>query len=704
LKLIEYMRFSFSKKLILFYITLLSISTLVIGVTGYFIAKDALKKKGEIILKNSVVMAMDIIRIQHEKVDKGLVGIAPAQEKIRNILLGPKLSDGTRKLHRRIDLGEHGYFIIYNLKGDEVMHPVLEGQNVWNVKDLKNKQRFLVQEQIYLALHGGGFMYYSWVLPGTEKIEEKISYGQYFPEWQWVVVATAYNVDFDHSSDYILLITLTLSILVIIVLSVIIFRYVNSVTKPVIDVAKGMEKVASGEFEKIGVQSSRDEIELLVDGYNDMIVSLDSAGKAIDKKNRYISYLAYNDEMTSLMNIHGLKSFVNDRINSGCGNAYLVQFDISGLKVINSTMGYEQGNEVLKLIGKYFLDTYSESQKAGRTSSNEFTVWLENVEKERIEAKVQAITESVKFFIEQNGYGQIMNMHRIMAKFPDHGSTFEELYEKTITALKVSKDRNDLSLQIYRDDMSLAVKNEVRMKRHLRNALKDHDFAAVYQKQVDHLTGAVVGVEALARWESEDLGFISPAVFVPAISQMNLIREFSEYIINTVLGNYDKLKEKYGNDVGVSLNISPSFFVDKNFYEIIKNAITSHEVPHEKVTLEITEDVFISDFDSISSTIDKLHALGIRIAIDDFGTGYSSLNYLTKISFDEMKIDKIFIDRIIEDPRAFQLLEKLCDIAEVYGYDLVAEGVETEDQLQKIKATPLRIIQGYYYSKPEPLD
>ena len=127
-------------------------------------------------------------------------------------------------------------------------------------------------------------------------------------------------------------------------------------------------------------------------------------------------------------------------------------------------------------------------------------------------------------------------------------------------------------------------------------------------------------------------------------------------------------------------------------------------IPPFKLTVEITEDVFISDFENVREKINDLHRLGIRVSIDDFGTGYSSLNYLTQIKFDEMKIDKSFINKIIEEPNSFKLLEIICNIANIYGYDIVAEGVETQQQLEKILTTPLRIIQGYVFSKPEPLE
>jgi EAL domain-containing protein (putative c-di-GMP-specific phosphodiesterase class I) len=241
------------------------------------------------------------------------------------------------------------------------------------------------------------------------------------------------------------------------------------------------------------------------------------------------------------------------------------------------------------------------------------------------------------------------------------------------------------------------------MGNHLHKALKNHEITVYYQSKINFETKKVVGVEALARWKSEELGFVPPNIFIPAITKLNLMNEFGSYMIDQVLGSYKKIQKKYGEDVSVSINISPANFMDSKFYSRLKETVLHYQVPPEKVILEITEDVFISDYDGICDIITKVHNLGIRVSIDDFGTGYSSLNYLTNMNFDEMKIDKSFIDQIIDDEKVFKLFQILCNIAEVYGYDIVAEGVETKKQLEKIKETSLKVIQGYLFSKPEPL-
>ena len=701
----KHYRLSFTSKLILYFIISLCISTIAVGLTGYLIARNELNKKGEQILKNSVIQALYLIKSKYSQAEAGLLSAASAQENVKQILSGPLDStNGTRSLHHNIDLGENGYFIIYDSAGNEVMHPTIEGQNVWTVTDLKDKSYLLVQDQIEQAKNGGGFQYYYWTLPYSRAIEPKIAYSSYFAPWDWIVVASAYEVDFSQGADSIFLILISLILLLVFTVSSIIAGYIKRASQPIIDVSKGMTDVIRKIYNPVEKTFTNDDVDKLIDGYNHMIDSLVTAEEDIKRKSEYITFLAYHDDLTELPNRHGLESHITRRIENGCTTGYMIQADILGLKIINSTLGFEQGDNLLRIIGAYLLKLNNPDIYAARTSSNEFTLWAENRSFTDMQQHIYELREAVKQHVNENGYGQIVDMYLSMSIYPSDGTSFRELYEKTTMAMKLSKDNNDLSITRYQEEIRLSLENELSMRRYLTKALETREITAYYQKQVDYVSSKVVGVEALARWNSEELGFVSPAVFIPAINQLNLVSSFSNYMIDHVLGDYTRLIHKYNSEITVSINISPSFFMDKNFYANLQTALKKNPVPPGKLTLEITEDIFITDFDLITEKINDLHKLGVRISIDDFGTGYSSLNYLTRMNFDEMKIDKSFINKIIEEPKSFQLFEILCNIAEIYGYDIVAEGVETELQLEKIKSTSLRIIQGYLFSKPEPLD
>ena len=695
---------TFAGKLILIFMLLLSVSSLIIGLTGYFIARNELNKKGAQVLRNSVLQAIDFIDAEYSKLASGAAE-EDVQEYIKETLQGPMDErTGLRQRHRRIDLGSNGYFIIYNTEGDEIMHPSLEGQNVLDVVDLDDGERFLVREKIETGKGGGGFVYYSWWLPYSERAARKISYCDYYEPWDWIVVATAYEVDFNRAARIILLVVgLTMASLIFIV-SWIIIGYVGRITGPVVAVARGMDKVAAESYDPVEKTYHKDEIALLVDGYNNMISSLKSARDSLKQKEKYISYLAYHDDLTDLPNRHGLEKHVEERIGHKDAAGYMVQMDILGLKIINSTLGYRQGDDLLKIIGKYFLQFNKTDMTIARTASNEFTLWIENFSHKEARSLVYTLRQSVKDYIHRRGYGQIIDIQLAMVVCPVQGVTFGELYEKVSMAMKAARDSNSLNLVEYHDDIRESLENELSMKRYLTRALREKEIIPYYQAQIDYTTGRPVGVEALARWESRELGVVSPAVFIPAIDSQNLVTEFSNHILESVLADYEKLKKKYDEDIKLSVNISPAYFVDSSCYDFLRDLFRKHSIPAGKLTLEITEDIFISDPEKINRIIKRLHNLGIRISIDDFGTGYSSLNYLTKMNFDEMKIDKSFIQKILDEPKSFQLFEMLCHIARIYDYEIIAEGVETELQLEKIKNTSLRIIQGFLFSRPEALE
>jgi EAL domain-containing protein (putative c-di-GMP-specific phosphodiesterase class I) len=170
-----------------------------------------------------------------------------------------------------------------------------------------------------------------------------------------------------------------------------------------------------------------------------------------------------------------------------------------------------------------------------------------------------------------------------------------------------------------------------------------------------------------------------------------------------MFGDYFDLVDKYGRKITLSINISPLFFLDVNFINIVKKYVKKHNLPAEKIIFEITEDVLIYDFKEVRSRISTLHEMGISISIDDFGTGYSSLNYLQEIKANELKIDKSFVDEILSDHRKYEVFSYLCKMAKAYDYDVVVEGVETLDQYEKIKNDDINLIQGYLFSKPEGL-
>ncbi|MDF1617156.1 EAL domain-containing protein [Petrocella sp. FN5] len=697
-------KYSLNKKLMMVFVVLLSLATFGIGVSGYYIASKALQDKGEVTMKNAVVMALKLIEAEYDKSLAGATTEEEAKENVKVALLGPMNEDGTRTLHGRIDLGENGYMIIYDLEGTEIMHPTLEGLNVIDVTDMKNPNNYIVRDQIEKGLNGGGFTYYSWVLPHSDVIADKIAYAGYDPNWGWIVSATAYEMDFNASARIILFVLVFIYLGLMILITVIAAGILRRVTRPVILVSEGMGGVSKGVYQTIPEVNSQDEIGQLTKGYNLMVASMEVTRKNLTLQTERLTYLAYNDELTKLPNRNRFKKHVITRMKQCNKEAYLVQLDIRAFKVINSTMGYDQGDELLKKIGTYFRSLVKDIFFIARTSGNEFSIWLEEKSAVQVRASIEKLQEGIHKFLITNEFLHPLDYHVAIANYPDQGLDFEMLYNKVSMAMKHAKEQRNTKIYLFDSDMEKAIIDELEMRKYLKVAIEEKKIAIHYQEKYDFVKNKVVGVEALSRWFSDELGYVPPNVFIPALSELNLTSKFGDYIIDKVMGDYAKLKEIYGDGVTVSINISPTHFLEVGFLTTIMHALVYHNVPAEKVILEVTEDIFIADFKKIATIITSLHVLGLKVSIDDFGTGYSSFNYLKSIDFDEMKIDKTFMDQIIEDDKAFKLFQILCDIAKIYDYDIVAEGVETMEQLEMIQGTSLSIVQGYLFSKPQPIE
>jgi EAL domain-containing protein (putative c-di-GMP-specific phosphodiesterase class I) len=269
--------------------------------------------------------------------------------------------------------------------------------------------------------------------------------------------------------------------------------------------------------------------------------------------------------------------------------------------------------------------------------------------------------------------------------------------------MKFVKDSSESDFITFKEEMADQLDKEISLLTHIKKAIAKKEFSAAYQSKVDVKTQEVMGVEGLTRWYSEALGYVSPYEFMQIINTSDLSTKFGTYTINLMFSDYFDLVNKHGRKITLSINISPLFFLDVNFIDIVKKHLDQYDLPPEQIIFEITEDVLIYDFEEVRHRINILHGIGIRISIDDFGTGYSSLNYLQEIQADELKIDKSFVDEILTDPRRYEVFSYLCKMAKTYDYNVVVEGVETLEQYEKIKNDEVNLIQGYLFSKPEKL-
>lgn len=422
--------------------------------------------------------------------------------------------------------------------------------------------------------------------------------------------------------------------------------------------------------------------------------------KQTEEQLDYINHLAYYDALTDLPNKNKLLSADQPLLKDA---GLIVLFSIDGYNLMDSVYGEAVTQEILLAISSLLSARNDNIVCYARTDVNEFAfVWKKNKEDEFLPF-VEASIEEVQKHNKITKWNRGIHFHLGYFDYANQTIGILEAYKKAKIALQVARTNHAIEPVQYDEQIETLIKEEENVKHAVEEAITNNQFVIYYQEKVENQINQVVGVEALARWHSDERGLVSPHVFMPVIENSTLFSAFGSLVIGLVLKDYEKLCEKYSPDIKISINISPKYLLSQDFVNFIANDIDFNKVRAENIVFEITEETFIDNIDNAAAVITDIRKYGFKISLDDFGSGYSSLLYLSRIHFDEVKIDKSFIDQIATDPKIIKIIEIIAMLKDVYGFDLVAEGVETEEQYNILKKLGDFIIQGYYFSKPQKL-
>ncbi|PJZ38344.1 histidine kinase [Leptospira levettii] len=433
------------------------------------------------------------------------------------------------------------------------------------------------------------------------------------------------------------------------------------------------------------------------------IVYLKESRSKILKSKQYIDKLAFYDSLTQLPNRYLFEESINNRIFSGQKEAFVLLINIKGIKVINALHGISFGDQILTLIGSILKQYTSERPNTlvASLGGDEFILWIENSSRTRIEEAIVKFDLNNNQSLTPDRLGHRLQYRVSGIHFPSEANNLDEVIRKLSIAMNVAREKSMNHLVWFQPEMEKKIEREQRLKNQLEKAIEFNHFKIAYQEKVDISNQSVVGLEALARWTVPELGDISPDEFIPIITKSDLIVPFGKKIFEKVVSQIPSLRKNYGNEIKVSINISPIFFLFPNFTDYIITYLNQNSINPKNLIFEITEDIFIDEIETIQSIVSNLRSNGISVSLDDFGKGYSSLHYMQKIQFDELKIDKSFLDDIETSDRNFLLLESICHLADSLGLKTIAEGIEREEQIQSLKKTSCHIVQGYFYSKPK---
>lgn len=413
--------------------------------------------------------------------------------------------------------------------------------------------------------------------------------------------------------------------------------------------------------------------------------------------------LAYYDQLTGLPNQNLFTEKIERCIEKGVQKGYLVLFSLKSLNVINSVYGMDIGNRVLVEVVRC-LDKIKEADEIlARVGGNEFLVWIEEAHWNEMDKNLDKVITSFFNEFEIEEVRSSIEYFVCYARFDSTSETIESVYQKVHVALTYAKEQDSIEMIAFDENFEALIRRKSDLRKLLKIGIENKEFELYYQTKVDATTEDILGVEALARWHTEVYGVIGPDEFIPMTEDMNLVVEFGMITVDKALSDYPSLCKKYGQDITISINISPTFLKYEGFSDYMITMIRDSGIRYDRIILEITEEIIIESIEVVNAKLKTLRSHGIKISLDDFGTGYSSLNYLSMLTVDEMKIDKALVDHICDDERSGILLETIIHLSKQYEMMLVAEGVETKAQRDKLIDVGCNIIQGYYYSRPEPL-
>ncbi len=417
-----------------------------------------------------------------------------------------------------------------------------------------------------------------------------------------------------------------------------------------------------------------------------------------------LTYLAYHDQLTSLSNRLALNEEKDESLISAQSiNFTLMYIDIDNFKVINDTLGHNFGDQLISLFSKRLVSRLQGSGSIYRQGGDEFVVVFDHV------SELQDVTEHAEHLLASvidpfplNDSSIYINISIGIAIYPEHGRNINELLRCADIAMYKAKENGGNCYIIYQNEMNKAITERMIIHKNLHDALDNNELELYYQPQYDIKQQKYTGIEALLRWNSRDMGLVPPLKFISIAEETHLIIPIGTWVIKKACEFIKLLHDKGLTEITVSVNVSVLQLLQNDIVETILQTLEEYHLEPQSLELEITESVLMESFDVIKDNLNVLVSKGVKIALDDFGKGYSSLNYLKLLPINTLKIDKSFIDNICQDGDSKSLLSNIIGIGRCMNLSVIAEGVETKDQLDYLAANDCDKIQGYWFSKPVP--
>jgi diguanylate cyclase (GGDEF)-like protein/PAS domain S-box-containing protein len=415
-----------------------------------------------------------------------------------------------------------------------------------------------------------------------------------------------------------------------------------------------------------------------------------------------ITHMAHHDAMTGLAN----RTLFRQRLEESTRQARehsrgfaVLYVDLDGFKDVNDALGHPVGDTLLRIVADRLKSCVRDVDTVARLGGDEFAIiqhGVENPEETRVLAQRLVDVIGQPYRVEEKDV--VVSVSVGVATAPGDSVDPESLRKFADMALYSAKTDGGRTFRFFDPDMNVRLQARRMLERDLRAAFARDEFELHYQPSINLATGAIGGFEALVRWNHADRGMISPAEFIPIAEDSGLIEQLGEWVLHQACAE----AARWPGNIRVAVNLSPAQFKSRNLVQAVLMALASSGLAADRLELEITESVLLQENENNMATLHQLKGLGTRIALDDFGTGYSSLSYLRMFPFDRIKIDRSFVKELPDNAECVMIIRAMVDLAKGLKMATTAEGIETPEQLERLRANGCTEGQGFLFSRPRP--
>ncbi|AOF91440.1 EAL domain-containing protein [Sinorhizobium sp. RAC02] len=431
------------------------------------------------------------------------------------------------------------------------------------------------------------------------------------------------------------------------------------------------------------------------------------AGIAIERKEAEdnIQYMAHHDALTGLPN----RSMLDERVASAIeaaddrgGTMTLAFIDLDNFKLVNDSLGHHAGDELLKIVAARMLRCVRASDSIVRLGGDEFVVLINGAMRrgETVDDRLRAVREAIAEPVEIEGRAFQVTCSMGVAAYPEHGRNVTELLARADVAMYRAKEIGRDAIQVFTAEMATHASEKLERQEELRRALAQQELFLQYQPQMDLATGRIFAVEALIRWRHPERGLVAPGDFIPLAEETGLIGPIGDWTLRAACRQNKAWQVSGLPPIVVSVNVSARQFQEKDWVERVAAALEESGLEARYLELELTESMIMQDVQQAVETMHRLEKLGVHLAIDDFGTGYSSLASLKRFPVGRLKIDRSFVQDLPDDGDDAAIARAVISLAHSLQLRVIAEGVETREQIDFLREAGCDEIQGYYLSRP----